>query len=116
MSVQVVLGGEVRREGFIFYAHALEVAIFGSFGIVCEAGEVTPMTTDSRRPEIGTAIFEDEDTRDDAVSVLRELGYNYFTRFRDVNGPGLSYACQRGGTANLADMRRNANRYRRSYR
>lgn len=84
-----------------------------TYGITYEAGEQTPETTNSRTPEIGIAVFESFAARDDAVLALREEGYNYFTPYRDVQGPGLSYARQHGPRR---DARRNATAWRRSYR
>lgn len=44
----------------------------------------------------GIAVFDSFESRDRAIVALKEAGAHYWTTFKDVNGPGLSWAMRTG--------------------
>lgn len=66
------------------------------FGIIWdshrESSSRVNTSTDKRLTPMGMTIFESVEAREEAMAVLRSLGYTYMTTYRDVHGPGLSWS------------------------
>lgn len=61
------------------------------FGIVWESDYKPPKRHSGDHRDMGITVFESYAARDAAEAWLRELGYTYFTRYEDTQGPGLCW-------------------------